>query len=66
MIEPQRRYFEAMKRFSPSRVFLLEAKSIASNVAFVLEKAPGFQPPGKIESRVLFDKMTAWLRENKA
>jgi thymidylate kinase len=66
MIEPQRRYFQAMRAHSPNRVFFLEAHSIEANVEFVQTRLSGSIEPGKDESAVLFDKMIQWLRENKA
>ncbi len=66
MIEPQRRYFQAMQNLSPSKVRFLEAKTVESNVEFVLENISNLVDSNEIEAEVLFSKMAEWLQENKA
>jgi deoxyadenosine/deoxycytidine kinase len=66
MIEPQRRYFRAMQTFSPSRVLVLEADSIETNIEFVLKGVSVLSKPNASESKVLFSRLIQWLRENKA
>ena len=66
MIAPMRRYFEAMRQFSPSRVLFLDAETIESNIDFVRQNVSGFQPIKKSEPEFLLNKMINWLRENKA
>ena len=66
MIEPQRRYFQAMQTYSPQRVFFLEAHSIEANVEFVRERLSETIRSNANESISLFDKMIQWLRENRA
>lgn len=65
MIEPQRRYFQAMQEFSPNRVFFLEAESIESNVKSVCERVLLLND-GAREPEVLFGRMVQRLRANKA
>jgi deoxyadenosine/deoxycytidine kinase len=66
MIEPQQRYFRAMREFSPNRVFFLETETIEANVEFIRARAEDLSERKRDESRDLFDKMIRWLRENKA
>ena len=66
MIEPQRRYFEAVKIFSPERVLFLDAETIESNVKFIQKRASNLQLLEKSEPEFLFGKIIQWLRENKA
>lgn len=65
MIQPQRRYFQAMQKFSPNRVFFLEAESIENNVEFVGERVLSLNDSG-CESEVLLRRMIQWLRQSKA
>lgn len=66
MIEPQRRYFEAMHAFSPSQVLFLKAETIEMNVEFIQASAASLIEENGNESGDLFDKMIQWLRENEA
>ena len=66
MIEPQRRYFEAMQALSPGRIIFLQAESIESNADFVRQNVSGLQLFEKSEAEFLLSKMINWLRENKA
>lgn len=65
MIEPQRRYFQAIQEFSPNRVFFLEAEFIESNVESVRERVLSLKD-GVSEPEVLFGRIVQWLRESKA
>ena len=65
MIAPMRRYFEAMRQFSPSRVLFLDAETIESNIDFVRQNVSDLQPMQN-ESEFLLNKMIRWLRDNKA
>jgi thymidylate kinase len=66
MIEPQRRYFQAMQKISPRRVRFLEAKTVETNVEFIQEDVSGSANFNEIEAGTLFKKMVEWLRENEA
>jgi thymidylate kinase len=66
MIEPMRRYFEAMQNFSPGQVLFLDAESIQSNIDFIEKRAPDVGARRRSESEFLLSKMIEWLRENKA
>jgi thymidylate kinase len=66
MIEPQRRYFEAMRTFSPNRVGFLQAETIETNIEFIQKSLAGDLENNETKSDELFDKMLAWLRETKA
>jgi hypothetical protein len=66
MIEPQRRYFQALQTFSPNRVLFLEAESLEINLDVVRERISAASKHSEIESEVLFNKVIQWLRENKA
>ncbi len=61
-IEPQRRYFEGMQRFSPGRVQVLEARTVEESTRLILagmqDAAPG---PDAVE---LFDGLIGWLRQH--
>ncbi len=66
MIEPQRRYFQAMQIFSPNRVRFLEAETVETNVEFIKEDVSDLANSNKIEAGILFSKMIEWLQENEA
>lgn len=66
MIEPQRRYFQAMETFSPHRVCFFEAESIKTNVESVQKNILDSTEFDETESEILFNKMVQWLRENDA
>ena len=66
MIEPQRRYFQAMQKISPRRVRFLEAENVETNVGFIQEDVSGSANFDEIEAGTLFNKMVEWLRENEA
>ncbi|MCC5626120.1 AAA family ATPase [Nostoc sp. CHAB 5715] len=66
MIEPQRRYFQAMQAFSPNRVLFLSAVAIETNIEFVRERISVLSKHDERESEALIDKMIQWLRENEA
>lgn len=66
MIEPQRRYFEAMRTFSPNQVLFLKAETIEMNVEFIQASVASLIEENGDEPGDLFDKMIKWLRENKA
>ena len=66
MIAPQRRYFEAMRALSPTRVLFLEAETVETNVEFIRRNTAGLKSPAEPESEFLLNKMIKWLRENKA
>jgi hypothetical protein len=66
MIEPQRRYFQEMRAFSPNRVHFLEAKTIEANVKYIQNNVSGLTEHRKNESVELFEKMTSWLRKTAA
>lgn len=63
-IEPQRRYFRAMRELSPDRVRFLEARDVAAS-ARAMAAAAREAPPGE-EAVELFDRMVGWLREHPA
>ena len=66
MIEPQRRYFQAMQDFSPNRVRFLEAETVETNVKSIQEDISDLLDSNEIEAKVLFSKMVEWLQKNKA
>lgn len=66
MIEPQRRYFETMRLFSPHRVSFLRAETIETNIEFIQRSISGVIKNNETKSEELFDKMTGWLRKTKA
>jgi thymidylate kinase len=66
MIEPQRRYFQAMRAFSPRRVVFLEAETIETNLEFIRARLPVLSGESEEDSEVLLNQMVGWLRENKA
>ncbi len=66
MIEPQRRYFQAMHTFSPSRVCFLEAETTKATVEFVREQISGLVESDRNDSVALFGKMIQWVRKNEA
>jgi len=66
MIAPQRRYFEAVKTFSPGKVVFLEAETIESNIEFIRDRALTAESDNSARSELLFGKITQWLRENRA
>lgn len=66
MIEPQRRYFQAMHAFSPRRVLFLRAETIEANVEFIRRSVSALDRRGENESDELFGKMIEWLRGNEA
>lgn len=66
MIEPMRRYFEAMQTLSPGQVLFLEAESIESNVEFIYKSISDIGSYKRIKSEFLLSKMIKWLRENSA
>jgi hypothetical protein len=63
-IEPQRRYFEAMQRFSPERVRFLDSQGIGENVQAVAAAAREACPEQRPAE--LFDQLVGWLRGNSA
>lgn len=65
MIEPQRRYFQAMHAFSPPRVLFLEAETIETNMEFIQRNGPALAEHNGNGSAELFDKMIEWLRGNE-
>jgi len=66
MIEPQRRYFENLKMFSPNRVSFLRAETIETNMEFIQKSLTGVIKNNEAESDKLFDKIMEWLRKMKA
>ena len=62
-IEPQRRYFEAMQRFSPDRVQFLEAQAIESSARAIPAVAQRRVEQQPVE---LFDHLIGWLRRHSA
>ena len=62
-VEPQRRYFEAMRRFSPDRVRFVDASDVAETVKIVSAALP----EARAEARPveLFDQMIRWLRDSR-
>ena len=70
MIEPQRRYFEALREASPRRVFFLEAKTPQESAEFIRKHAADLTArtaaESAAESAALFDQMIYWLRAHKA
>lgn len=62
-ITPQRRYFEAMQRFVPSRVCFLDGQTVAENVVAVSSLA---HVPTEIDPVDLFDHLVEWLRQHAA
>ena len=66
MIEPQRRYFSAMRAIAPHRVLFMEAKAIESNVEFIRENVSALEEQDEQSSAMLFDRMMEWLRCNTA
>jgi hypothetical protein len=65
LIDPQHRYFQAMQRFSPDKVFFLEAVTLESNLSFIQAHLSGEKKEDPDQSEVLFNKMVSWLRENE-
>jgi hypothetical protein len=63
MIEPQRRYFEAMNARAPGRARFLEAESIESNLEFI-KRGVAFNTPPPEDPAALFDETIRWLRDN--
>jgi hypothetical protein len=66
IVEPQRRYFQAMQEMFPNRVRFLEAKAVESNVEFIQKDVSELINFKEIEAKVLFDIMTEWLQQHKA
>ena len=63
LIEPQRRYFEAMSGFAPGLVRFVDADDAVETVRAVAQAAREARPMEKPVE--LFDHMTRWLRENR-
>lgn len=63
-IEPQRRYFEAMRSLSPGRVQFLDAHGVDENVRAV--RAGGQGAEGERQPVELFDSLIEWLRRHPA
>lgn len=63
-IGPQRRYFEAMQRFSPNRVLFLDAGNVEESVRAVTAAAR--QADRETRPVELFDHLTRWLRDSPA
>lgn len=66
IIEPQRRYFQAIQEFSPNRVCFLQAKSVETNVEFILERISDTSKSDESTAEVLFSKAIQWLQTNKS
>ncbi|MBD1842622.1 hypothetical protein H6F89_04190 [Cyanobacteria bacterium FACHB-63] len=66
MIQPQRRYFQAMQTLMPDRVLFLEAERIQKNVEFVQQNISNPVRRNPNHSVELFDQLVQWLRENRA
>ena len=67
MIEPQRRYFQAICDLSTNQVCFLETQTIASNIEFVRERVFNSSIENKKSgSEILFAEIIQWLRENPA
>jgi hypothetical protein len=63
LVEPQRRYFEAMGELAPGLVRFVDAEYAAQTVSAVAEAA---REARAVERPVeLFDGMVWWLRENR-
>jgi thymidylate kinase len=62
-VEPQRRYFEAMRDFAPERVRFHEAREIEETVRVVSAAAKSARPERR--SIDLFDHLVRWLGENR-
>jgi hypothetical protein len=65
LIEPQRRYFQAMETFSPNRVTFLMAASLRDNVDFIREKLPTFSSDTANSSATLLNDLARWLKQNQ-
>jgi exonuclease V gamma subunit len=66
IIEPMRRYFEAMRAFAPDRILFLEAETVKSNSDFIRWRVPDRNSHQRSESEFLLNKMVKWLQENRA
>lgn len=66
MIEPQRRYFQAMQNSAPNRVRFLEAKTVETNVESIQADISALVDANDIAAEVLFSQMVEWLQENEA
>jgi hypothetical protein len=62
MIEPQKRYFEAMKAFAPNRVLFLATENLQSSVDSILNINDSFVENDNMNYVDLFDKMIVWLK----
>jgi hypothetical protein len=63
LVEPQRRYFEAMNGFAPGLVSFVDAREAGETVRAVASAA---REARRVERPVeLFDRMVSWLRENR-
>lgn len=67
LIEPQKRYFQAMNYQFPGFVHFIEATSIEHTIKMVIQALPSFQKPLKGSySLTLFDYLIEWLSINNA
>jgi deoxyadenosine/deoxycytidine kinase len=66
IIEPQKRYFQAMNHFVPGFVNLIEAMSIEQNLEHIINILPSFSKlPEHPYSLRLFDFLIEWLHGNQ-
>lgn len=61
-IQPQRRYFQAMRRFSPGRVRFVQAGGVDATVKIVSAALSGATAEARPVE--LFDRLAGWLRGN--
>jgi hypothetical protein len=64
MIEPQRRYFQAMQCFSLNKVRFVKAETVEGNVEVIQKDISNLANSG--EAKILFSKMVGWLQQNEA
>lgn len=63
ILEPHQRYYEALNKFEPQFVQLIEANNIDENTRFIIENVPSSILYRNSEK--LLDNITNWLEENK-
>jgi hypothetical protein len=66
MIEPQRRYFQAMQSFSLNKVRFVKAETVEGNVEVIQKNVSNLANSGEGEAKILFSKMVGWLQQNEA
>ncbi|WP_042148023.1 AAA family ATPase [Paucisalibacillus sp. EB02] len=63
IIEPHKRYYEALNQIKPQFVHLMEANKIEENIKVIMDNLP-FSTQNHISENVL-DHIVEWLKKNK-